>query len=119
MRTRLVVLVALLIGCNNGDPCAKYDTGICQKQDGCSIFIGTEMDNPNGTWCLPPSAVTKNLVCAATPSKDCSAGTRYASPPDANGNATDECVGYTACTAPEGWVDCDPGVGLTVLECTE
>lgn len=110
---------ATLSGCNPDDPCARYDTELCVKQDGCEVFVATEMGNVGGNWCNLPSALTEGQVCTTAAPTDCDVGVNYASPPDADGNASDECYKYTGCSAPQGWVDCDPGVGLTIIECEQ
>ena len=113
----LTVLLAAA-GCNKDDPCAKYDNGICEKQKDCEVFVATELGQSSGNWCHLPATVTGEQVCMTSPGTDCDRGTKYASPPDADGNASDQCFSYTTCEAPQGWVDCDPSVGLTLMECS-
>ncbi|MSP55737.1 MAG: hypothetical protein EXR69_09070 [Myxococcales bacterium] len=120
MRTpAFLVFQGLLLasGCNPADPCAKYDIGICERKAECEVFLAAAMGNTAGSWCRLPSAISEGEVCMSAATTECDHQTNYAGPPDDEGNASDECFSYNGCSPPQGWVDCDPAVGLTVIEC--
>lgn len=115
---RLIVLpLVLAAACApETDPCNDIDLPRCDGTEGCAVFRGIPLGTVAGGWCTPANAVTEELTCA-TEESDCTGKTRYASPADADGHATDACYQYTGCEPPIGWVACDPDPTLAIGQC--
>lgn len=113
------MLTLLLLACQTEDPCAVNDIERCAQTEGCAVFTAVEM-LPAATsgWCFASSSVYEPLCCVTkTDAEDCEAGTKYATPPDDDGEPTDTCFAYSGCDVPRDWVDCDPQPAISIGEC--